>query len=62
MYYEEKIINGVLCWRNDSEGEWTPFTIEALSSAYVATKHACERAQWKAVELERKITKMRAIL
>lgn len=62
MYYEEKIINGVLCYRNDPNREWTPFTIEALSTALVATKHACERAEWKAVELERKITMLRAIL
>ena len=62
MYYEEKIIDGVLCHRDDPDGKWIPFTIEALSTAFVATKHACERAEWKAVELERKIAKMRAIL
>ena len=24
MYYEEKIVDGVWCWRNDPKGEWVP--------------------------------------
>jgi len=32
MYHEEKIINGVLCWRGDPNGEWTPFTPEQLTA------------------------------
>lgn len=24
MYYEEHVINGVLCWRNTPAGEWVP--------------------------------------
>ena len=31
MYYEEQIINGVLCWRNDPDGPWTTFSHVALS-------------------------------
>jgi len=32
MYYEEKIINGKLCWRNDPDGEWIEFTAEQLTA------------------------------
>ena len=31
MFYEEKIINGVLCWRGMRNGEWTPVTPERLT-------------------------------
>ena len=31
MYYEEKMINGLWCWRDDPDGEWIPFTQEQLS-------------------------------
>ena len=24
MYYEEKIVDGVWCWRNGPKGEWIP--------------------------------------
>ena len=36
MYYEEKIINGVLCYRTTPNGEWEQFTLEALSAAYIS--------------------------
>lgn len=31
MYYEEKIIDGILCYRCKPNGDWTKFTIETLS-------------------------------
>jgi len=31
MYYEEKIINGVLCYRSTPSSEFKPFTVEELS-------------------------------
>ena len=31
MYYEEKIINGILCYRCSPVGGWTEFSIESLS-------------------------------
>ena len=30
MYYEEKIIDGVLCWRNSPDGEWIQKTHKRL--------------------------------
>lgn len=31
MYYEEKLIDGVLCYRCTPKGDWTKFSIESLS-------------------------------
>ena len=31
MYYEEKIIDGILCYRCSPVGGWTEFSIESLS-------------------------------
>lgn len=35
MYYEEKIINGVLCHRSTPDGEWVQFTSEQLSAMLI---------------------------
>ena len=32
MYYEERIINGVLSWRDTPDGQWTPFTAKQLKT------------------------------
>ena len=31
MYYEEKIINGILCWRSTPKGMWTAYSAEELT-------------------------------
>lgn len=31
MYYEEKVIDGVLCWRDTPDGEWVLFTPRQLT-------------------------------
>ena len=31
MYYEEKVVDGVLSWRGDRQGPWIPMTAEALT-------------------------------
>jgi len=36
MYYEEKLIDGVMCWRGVPDGEWTPYTLKELSARYAA--------------------------
>ena len=40
MFYEEQIINGVLCFRNTPNGEWNEFTIQQLSDKCVDLKRA----------------------
>lgn len=32
MYYEEREIDGVLCWRNNPNSEFTPYTAKELTS------------------------------
>lgn len=31
MYYKEEVINGVLCHKGTPDGDWVPFTPEALT-------------------------------
>lgn len=31
MYYEEKVINNILCSRSHPTGKWIPFTVERLT-------------------------------
>ena len=38
MYYEEKIINGILYHRGTPGGRWIPFTVEELSSKLIERK------------------------
>ncbi len=45
MYYEEKVINGILCHRSTPDGEWQQFTIEALTTALIATRSALKSAE-----------------
>ena len=42
MYYEEKVINGVLCHRNTPNGEWIQFTLESLTMALIAMRGQVE--------------------
>lgn len=42
MYYEEKIINGVLCWRKNPNDEFTSYSIEELSQRYWQLKESAE--------------------
>lgn len=32
MYYEEQVINGVLCSRNHTDSEWVPMTAAMLTA------------------------------
>lgn len=34
MYYEEKVINGILCWRGLPDGEFRPLSIEEITAKY----------------------------
>lgn len=38
MYYEEKIINGVLCFRNTPKGEWIKFSDIELTNEILRLK------------------------
>ena len=34
MYFEEKIINGILCWRDTPTGEWQQYSAAEISAKY----------------------------
>lgn len=38
MYYEEKLINGVMHYRTTPDGEWTAYTLYDLSARYNDTR------------------------
>ncbi len=40
MYYEECVVDGVLCHRNTPNGEWIPHTLEFLTQALVDEREA----------------------
>ena len=54
IHYDEEIINGVLCWRKGktlnefAACEFTPFTIEQLSSTIVALRSKLDRLETEA--------------
>lgn len=35
MYYEEKLIDGVLCYRITPDGDWDQYDLKELSRRYV---------------------------
>lgn len=40
MFYQEEIINGVLCWRGTPKGDWVEFTQEQLTKEIVRLKES----------------------
>ncbi len=40
MYYEEKVIDGVLCRRHDPNDPWEPFTLEQVLAKYLESERA----------------------
>ena len=38
MFYQEKMIDGIMHFRTDPNGEWRPYTLESLSSRYNTLK------------------------
>ena len=38
MYYEEKIINDILCYRLTPHGKWIEYSLESLSKKYMKVK------------------------
>ncbi len=43
MYYEEKVIDGVMHWRDNPEKQLQPYTLEELSERYTAAKFVLKR-------------------
>lgn len=60
MYHEEKVINGVLCWRGTPDGEWQQYTPEALTVALTAERAMATDWQATASKLNDRLEKVRA--
>lgn len=43
MYYQEKLISGVLCWRNTPDGEWKKVSEESLSARVIGAEQRVTR-------------------
>jgi len=43
MFYEEKIIDGILHWRIDPDDEFKPYTLKELSERYVSNRNVLGR-------------------
>lgn len=46
MYFEEKMIDGVMCFRTEPDGEWRPFDIKELSRRYAEAIVALNDDGW----------------
>lgn len=46
MYFEEKMIDGVMCFRTRPDGEWREYSIQDLSRRYAEVKSALSDDGW----------------
>ena len=60
-HYEEEVINGVLCWRNGKGYSWTPYTLEALTSALIAERSRANMLDEKCLAIRTALEKVREI-
>ncbi|MDH4186826.1 MAG: hypothetical protein OEV08_07505 [Nitrospira sp.] len=40
MYYEERIVDGVLCWRGAPDDQWTPCTPKEITARLLEAREA----------------------
>ena len=59
MYHEEKVINGVLCWRGTPDGKWAPYTLEAMTIALTAERTRAKELEALATKASDKIERVR---
>lgn len=71
MYYDEKVIHGILCHRSTPDGKWIPFTSEQLTKKYEDLRYASwsfrnSVTEWFSesipVDIESEIDKLNRIL
>lgn len=62
MYYEEKIIDGVLCKRYSPTGDWIPFTPEELTRDLQRIQNRYERQQNYILKLTKQLDHIRTIM
>ncbi len=52
MYYEEKIIDGIMHWRGTPDGEFKPYTLKELSQRYESAVNELNRVLSGKAELK----------
>ncbi len=62
MGYGEKIVNGVLCYRDLFSGQWIPFNAEELTIAYTALTNSVKEATISINKLENTIIKIQDVI
>ena len=45
MYYEEKVIDGIMHFRTSPEGAWIKMSLEMLTTSYLQTKEQVKEFQ-----------------
>jgi hypothetical protein len=61
MFYEEKSINGILCHRNSPDGEWIQFTLEALTTVFIAMRGVARNSEIRAETAEIKLNRVKSL-
>ncbi len=56
MYYEELMINGVMCYRSTPNGEWRVFTVDKLHTRIAELTHECNKLKLNTSNATNKIT------
>jgi len=56
MWYEEKFVNGKMCYRTKLSGAWTPLSVKELSRMYVQLQMSYTNLQRDLEEKERQLT------
>lgn len=51
MYYDEGIINGILCHKGTPDGPWIPFTVEQLTERLVRVEKERSKLQFQLEEI-----------
>jgi hypothetical protein len=62
MYYNEGIINGVLCHKSIPDGEWIPFTAVQLTKRIMRAEKTFAELAEKSRELMGRINEIKAAL
>lgn len=52
MYHEEKIIDGILCWRGTPDGEWMQYSKQELTTKVAAYKDLIVGMSFKLAEVK----------
>lgn len=60
MFYEEKVVSGVLCHRSTPDGEWVQYTPESLTKAVVTLRSVADDRGEQVIKLMDKLLKIRS--